>query len=286
MGMLSALIVGPCIAPPLAAALLYIGQSGEVIRGGMQLFTLSIGMGIPLLLVGTSLGKWLPKSGAWMETVRAVFGVLLLGVAIWMLERVLPAALVLPLWATLLVISAVFMGALSHLPEHSSGWRKCWQGVGILLLVHGSLLLVGSAGGGTDLLHPLRGLMAGQTQMATGLTFTPVQSVAGLQQALADARGKPVMLDIYADWCVSCKEMEEKTYPAPAVQSALQGAVLLKVDVTQNTTEDKALLRQLGLFGPPVVLFFGSDGKERETSRQVGFVAAEAFAAAISKALR
>ena len=286
MGMLSALIVGPCIAPPLAAALLYIGQSGEVIRGGMQLFTLSIGMGIPLLLVGTSLGKWLPKSGAWMETVRAVFGVLLLGVAIWMLERVLPAALVLPLWATLLVISAVFMGALSHLPEHSSGWRKCWQGVGILLLVHGSLLLVGSAGGGTDLLHPLRGLMAGQTQMATGLTFTPVQSVAGLQQALADARGKPVMLDIYADWCVSCKEMEEKTYPAPAVQSALQGAVLLKVDVTQNTTEDKALLRQLGLFGPPAVLFFGSDGKERETSRQVGFVAAEAFAAAISKALR
>jgi thiol:disulfide interchange protein DsbD len=287
MGILSALIVGPCVAAPLAGALIYIGQTGDAVLGGAALFALSLGMGIPLLLVGTSAGKWLPHAGMWMETIRAVFGVMLLAVAIWMLERVLPPAITLPLWAALFVISAVFMGALSHLPEGVSNWHKFWKGVGILLLLHGSLLMVGSATGGSDLLQPLRGVMSGLgTAAVPALPFKQVQGLDGLQKALAEAKGKPVMLDFYADWCTSCHEMEKYTFPDPAVQAVLQGLVLLKADVTANAAEDKAMMRQLKVTGPPTTLFFGPDGEERQNSRQVGFLTAEAFTAHVRKALK
>ncbi len=288
MGALSALIVGPCVAAPLAEALVYIGQSGDAVLGGAALFALSLGMGIPLLLIGTSAGKWLPKAGGWMETVRAAFGVLLLAVAIWLLERVLPASATLLLWAALLVVSSVYMGVFSHLPEGGSGWRKFWKGIGILLLLQGSLLVAGSAigGGHASILHPLKGLGLGQTQANPTLAFQTVANLDALQQALQGAKGNPVMLDFYADWCTSCKEMEANTFPDTAVQAALQGVVLLKADVTRNTADDKAMMRQFKVVGPPATLFFSREGEERVGSRQVGFLAADAFAAHVRKAVQ
>ena len=288
MGVLSALIVGPCVAAPLAGALIYIGQSGDAVLGGAALFALSLGMWIPLLLVGTSAGKWLPKAGGWMETVRAAVGVMLLAVAIWLLERVLPASATLLLWAALLVVSSVYMGAFSHLPEGSSGWRKFWKGMGILLLLQGSLLVAGSAigGGHASILHPLKDLALGQKQTTPTLTFQTVANLDELQQALQAAKGKTVMLDFYADWCASCKEMEANTFPDAAVQTALQGVVLLKADVTRNTAEDKAMMRHFKMVGPPAIVFFNREGEELIGSRQVGFLAADAFAAHVRKAVQ
>ncbi len=281
MGMLSALIVGPCVAAPLAGALIYIGQSGNAFLGGAALFALSLGMGLPLLLIGTSAGKLLPRAGAWMEAVKAVFGVLLLGVAIWMLERVLPAPVTLLLWAALLVVSAIFMGALANLPDGSNGWRKLWKGLGILMLVYGIALVVGAVAGSKDVFQPLKGVFAGKVEQH--LNFRQVSGVQNLAEALAQAKGKPVMLDFYADWCVSCKEMEAYTFPDPAVQAALKGFVLLQTDVTANTADDKALLKQFGLVGPPAMLFFDASGEERKNLRLVGYVPAAPFAAHVGK---
>ncbi|MBU0656116.1 MAG: protein-disulfide reductase DsbD [Gammaproteobacteria bacterium] len=289
MGALSALIVGPCVAAPLAGALIYIGQTGDALLGGLALFALSIGMGIPLLLVGTSAGKWLPRAGMWMEAIKAVFGVMLLAVAIWMLERILPEAVSLLLWAALFVISAIFLGALTHLSEDSSGWRKFWKGTGILLLLYGSLLMVGSATGKGDLWQPLRGLSLGQATAGSAspeLPFNTVKSLDELQQAVKDAKGQPVMVDFYADWCVTCKEMEKYTFPDPSVQAQLRNAILLKADVTDNSAEAKALLANFKIPGPPAILFFNKDGEELRQFRQVGFMPAETFAAHLSKALQ
>lgn len=296
MGALSALIVGPCVAAPLAGALIYIGQTGDAVLGGMALFALSMGMGIPLLLVGTSAGKWLPRAGMWMEAVKAVFGVMMLAVAIWMLERILPAPLVLLLWAALLVISAIFLGALSHLPENVSGWRKFWKGVGILLLIYGSLLVVGSAIGKGDLLQPLRGLSMGQSASTAGggsvagaptsLQFNTVKTLADLQQAVQDAKGQPVMVDFYADWCITCKEMEKYTFSDPAVQALLRNAILVKADVTATNAETKALLKHFQIVGPPAILFYNKNGEELRPFRQIGFMPAAAFAGHLSKALQ
>ncbi len=289
MGALSALIVGPCVAAPLAGALIYIGQTGDAVLGGMALFALSIGMGIPLLLVGTSAGKWLPRAGMWMEAIKAVFGVMLLAVAIWMLERIVPEPIALLMWAALFVISAIFLGALTHLPEDSSGWRKFWKGTGILLLLYGSLLMVGSATGKGDLLQPLRGLTLGQagaSSAASELPFNTVKTLDELQQAVKDAKGMPVMVDFYADWCVTCKEMEKYTFPDPSVQAQLRNAVLIKADVTESSAEAKALLANFRIPGPPAILFFNKDGEELKQFRQVGFIPAEAFATHLSKALQ
>jgi len=272
MGFLSALIVGPCVAAPLAAALIVIGQMGDPVLGGAALFAMSMGMGVPLLLIGTSLGKWLPSSGAWMDTVKAVFGVLLLAVAIWMLERILPATITLVLWATLLIISAVYMGALDRLSPEA-----------------GALLLVGAASGSKDALQPLQGLVTGNTGAAAAKTlpFKRIKTIADLNQevAAAGSQGKSVMLDFYADWCVSCKEMEKYTFSDPGVQQLLSNVVLLQADVTANDVQDKALLKHLGLIGPPSILFFGPDGTERSNARVVGFMSAEEFLAHIRRAL-
>ncbi|MEB4593328.1 protein-disulfide reductase DsbD [Candidatus Thiothrix sp. Deng01] len=288
MGALSALIVGPCVAAPLAGALIYIGQTGDALLGGLALFALSIGMGIPLLLVGASAGQWLPRAGAWMEAIKAVFGVMLLAVAIWMLERILPEPLALLLWAALFVISAIFLGALAPVPEDGSGWRKLWKGVGILLLLYGSLLMVGSATGKGDLWQPLRGLALGQAggAEAAELPFRTVTTLADLQQAIQSSNGQPVMVDFYADWCVVCKEMEKYTFPDPAVQAHLRNAVLIKADVTENSAAAKELLSHFGIVGPPAILFFGKGGEELKQYRQVGFMPAEAFASHLGKALQ
>lgn len=290
MGLLSALIVGPCVAPPLMGALIYIGQTGDAVLGGLALFALSIGMGAPLLLIGTSAGKLLPRAGGWMNAIKAVFGVMLLAVALWMLERVLPAFITMLAWALLIIISAIYMGALEPLKDGASGWSKLWKGLGLALLIHGALLLVGAAAGGNDPLQPLRGVGfgGGATAQAAKLEFRKVKTVAEMEQAVAAAaaQGKPVMLDFYADWCVSCKEFDKYTFSDAGVIQALSGAVLLKADVTANDDADQAMLRHFKLIGPPSLLFFGADGQERQPFRVVGFMGPEEFRAHVERALR
>lgn len=285
MGLLSALIVGPCVAAPLAAALIYIGKTGDAVLGGSALFMLSLGMGAPLLVLGASAGKLLPRAGAWMNTVKAVFGVLLLAVAIWMLERILPGAITLTLWAALLIVSGVYMGALERLQPDASGWRKFWKGIGLVILLYGALLLVGAGSGGSDVLRPLQGTrLAGAASTSTAvpartLGFTRIKSVSDLNDALAaaSASGKAVMLDFYADWCVSCKEMEKYTFADPAVQQMLNERVLLQADVTANDAQDHALLQHFGLIGPPSILFFSPQGRECNTRRVMGYLKPEQF---------
>ncbi len=280
MGLLSALIVGPCMAAPLAGALVYIGQTGDAVLGGAALFALSLGMGLPLLIVGTSAGKLLPRAGSWMDSVKIVFGVLLLAVAIWMLERIIPASAILALWGTLLIVCAIYLGALETLQPEAGGWRKLWKGLGIVMLVYGAMLLIGTLSGGKDPLRPLDGLRAtGGTSAAHALTFTQIKGVEGLQLALDNAhlQGRPVMLDFYADWCISCKEMEKKTFANPAVQNTLRDVVLLQADVTANDAQDQALLKKFGIFGPPSIMFFDPSGQELSQYRLVGFLEPERF---------
>ena len=283
MGFLSALIVGPCVAAPLAGALIYIGQTGDAVLGGLALFTLSLGMGAPLIAIGIGAGKLLPRAGAWMDRVKAVFGVLMLAVAVWLLERILPPSLTLALWATLLILSSVYLGALEGLPVEASGWSRLWKGLGLLLLVYGILLLVGAASGSNDPLRPLESVAGRSSQAAAqpahALAFKRIRSLADLQQELAAAgsTGKPVMIDFYADWCISCKEMEKYTFGDARVQEALSGFVLLQADVTENNADDKALLKRFGLFGPPGILFFDASGKERSELSVVGFMKSAEF---------
>ena len=294
MGFLSALIVGPCVAPPLAGALIYIGQTGDALLGGMALFALSMGMGTPVIAIGTSAGKLLPKAGSWMDAVKAVFGVLMLAVAIVMLERIIPAAVAMLLWGTLLITSAVYMGALRQLEVEEGGWAKLWKGLGVVLLIYGGLMLVGVATGGKDTVQPLRGIAFQGGGAAAGaeaqhLAFKRIKTVADLKREVASAsnQGKPVMLDFYADWCVSCKEMERYTFSDPTVISALSDYVLLQADVTENDDEDQALLQgHFGMPGPPAIFFYDRAGAEQRPYRVVGFVPADEFAAHIDKASR
>jgi thiol:disulfide interchange protein DsbD len=299
MGLLSALIVGPCVAAPLIGILMVIAATGNLVLGGTALFVMSLGMGLPLLLIGTAGGHLLPRSGRWMEATKAVFGVVLLGVAIWMLERIVPPAVTMLLWALLLIVSAVYMGALRSVDEKASGWQTLRKGLGVVLLTYGLLLLVGVAAGGHDVLQPLRGisLMAsrgmpqGEKRITRpSSTFQPIKTRADLEQALtrANAENRPVMLDFYADWCVSCKEMEKYTFSDPGVQTtwANHNTVLLKADVTANDAADQALMRHFGIFGPPAYVFFGPDGKERQGYRVVGFMPADKFRQHLENALQ
>ena len=287
MGALSALIVGPCVAAPLAGVLIYIGRTGDPVLGGVALFALGMGMGAPLMVAGVSAGKLLPKAGAWMNAVKAVFGVMLLAVAIYLLERVVPEPVGLLLWAALFIVVAIYMGALDSLAPGSGGWRRLWKGAGLVTLVYGVLVMVGVAGGGGDLFRPLEGvaLVSGE-RGGSELEFRPVKGVDGLTAELgpAAARGQVVMFDFYADWCVSCKEMERFTFRDPAVRAALSNVLLLQTDVTANDALDKALLAELGLFGPPAILFFGPDGRERRELRVVGFMNAGEFRRVVERA--
>ncbi|WP_394753944.1 protein-disulfide reductase DsbD [Crenothrix sp.] len=280
MGALSSLIVGPCVAAPLAGALIYIGQTGNVILGGSALFVMGLGMGVPLLILGASAGKLLPKAGDWLHTTKAVFGVLMLGVAVWMLSRILPPDMPLLLWGILLIISAVYLHATDSLPEICSGWRKLWKGVGLIMLAYGLLLLLGFSLGNTNPLKPLQGSALNIAQgKEHGIIFEKITSIKALEQRLqqASSRKQKVMLDFYADWCISCKEMEAYTFTDPQVKSALKDFVLLQADVTKNSEDDKALLAQFNLVGPPGVLFFGTDQQEQTALRVIGYQKAELF---------
>ena len=288
MGALSALIVGPCVAAPLAGVLIYIGQTGDPILGGVALFALGMGMGVPLIVAGVSAGKLLPKAGAWMNAVKAVFGVMLLAVAIYLLERVVPEPVALLLWASLFIVCAIYMGALDSLTSGSGGWRRLWKGAGLVMLVYGVLVMVGVAGGGGGLFQPLKGVaLVSGDGTEHELEFRPVKGVDGLNAELAPAaaRGQVVMFDFYADWCVSCKEMERFTFSDPGVQAALSNVLLLQTDVTANDATDRTLLADLGLFGPPAILFFGPDGRERRELRVVGFMNAGDFRRVVERAI-
>jgi len=269
MGVLSALVVGPCIAPPLAGALLYLSQTGDILLSGLALFCMSIGMGAPLLVLGTTGGQWLPRAGAWMGTIKSVFGVLLLGVALEMLGRVLPTSVSLALWGILFVVVGVYLGALDALPAGASGWKSLWKGLGVVTVLQGALILVGVAGGGKDLLQPLKHDFASSTK---DLSFQVIHTSEELDQTLLRLKGKPILLDFRADWCVECKRMERDTFSDPNVQTALKKIALLQIDITQNSSEDRALLKRFGLIGPPALVFFSSDGAERINDRIIGFV--------------
>ena len=290
MGFLSALIVGPCVAAPLAGALIYIGQTGDAVLGGLALFCLSLGMGAPLILIGMGAGKLLPRAGVWMDKVKAVFGVLMLGVAIWLLERILPAPVTLALWAFLLVLSSIYLGALDDLPVEASGWSRLWKGLGVLSLVYGVLLLIGAASGARDPLQPLQGVLASQSGGTSAiaeahLPFKTIKTTTDLDRELAAARerGQAVMVDFYADWCVSCKEMERYTFAKAEVQQALSGVLLLQADVTANDDADKALLKRFNLIGPPTILFYDDSGAGRPELTLVGFIPADEFVQHLEK---
>ncbi len=283
MGLLSALIVGPCVAPPLAGALIFIGQTGDWQLGGLALFAMSLGMGAPLLVIGTSAGKLLPKAGRWMDAVKAVFGVLMLGLAITMLERFLPEVVTMTLWGVLLMVSAVYMGALEPLPAEAGGWRRLWKGLGVVLLVYGALFLVGVAAGGKDNLQPLRGLMptvAGGGPSAGHVTFKRIKTLEDLERevAAASAAGRPVMLDFYADWCVYCKTLEKNVFPDPKVRAQLERFVLLQADVTAQDEADKALQQRFQVPAPPAMIFWNGRGEELRSKRLMGNVTAQALA--------
>ena len=287
MGVLSAIIVGPCVAPPLIGALSYISKTGDPVLGATALYALAMGMGVPLLIVGASAGQLLPRAGAWMETVKSVFGVALLAVAIFFLERVVAGWIAMLLWASLFIVTAIYMGALDQMREGVSGWKRLWKGTGLVMLTYGVLLMVGAAGGNTDPLQPLKGVGGGVAAHNEELEFQDVKGVEGLQAALlqAKAQNRPVMLDYYADWCISCKEMEKFTFTDPGVHAALDGVMLLRTDVTENDALDSGLLKQFGLLGPPVIQFFMPDGAERKNFRIVGYMNAEDFRTHVIRAL-
>jgi thiol:disulfide interchange protein DsbD len=225
----------------------------------------------------------------WMDAVKAVFGVLLLGLAIWLLERVAPAAFTMSLWAALIIVSAIYMGAVDSLGEGSSGWKKLWKGFGVLLLIYGIIILLGLASGNRNVFQPLKGLsnISSAATQAEHLSFIQIKGVDGLNAELnkAKAAGKAVMLDFYADWCVSCKEMEALTFADHSVQKALNGVVLLQADVTPNDKKDTELYKHFGIIGPPSIMFFGTDGEERKNYRVVGFMPADQFSQHIERAL-
>ncbi|HEY6093913.1 MAG TPA: protein-disulfide reductase DsbD [Gallionellaceae bacterium] len=287
MGALSAIIVSPCVAAPLAAALLYIGQTRDAWLGGSALFALALGMGVPLLVIGTSAGALLPKAGAWMESVKRFFGVLLLALAIWIVAPLLPVSVQMLLWAILLVVSAVYMHALDELPHNASGWRKLWKGLGILALLLGSAYLVGALSGARDTLRPLSGLGGGARADAASehLLFERVRSLDELKQRIAQARGKTVMLDFYADWCVSCKEMERFAFADTRVRAKLRNTLLLQADVTANSEDDKALLQHFSLYGPPAILLFDKRGNEIGDYRVTGYQDADQFLQTLHQAI-
>ncbi|MFY0477574.1 protein-disulfide reductase DsbD [Achromobacter marplatensis] len=290
MGALSALIVGPCVAAPLAGALLYISQTGDVVLGGSALFAMAWGMGVPLLIVGASSGALLPKAGPWMDGVKRLFGMLLLATAWWMLIPVVPTWVQMAGWAFLAVVSAVMLRAFDALPAGAGAARMFGKGLGLLLALAAAAWLIGAASGGRDVLQPLShlasraGVPAGATAASGEVHFTRVRNNAELDALLAQSR-QPVMLDFYADWCVSCREMERFTFTDPGVAQRMSGMLLVQADVTANNADDRALLKRFRLFGPPGIMFFEPGGKELPDARVVGFQDAKRFTESLDKVL-
>ena len=292
MGFLSALIVGPCVTAPLVGALIFIADTGDALVGGTALFALGLGMGIPLILVGASCGHLLPKAGAWMQQVKAVFGVMLLAMAIWMLSRFLPMQAILAMSAALAIVCGIYLGALDNLSPDSGNMQRFAKGTGILTLLYGAALLFGALSSANSLIYPLRNFaLAPQQTVINGsgtlvssaahgeLEFVAVKGVDELDDLIKTAgnAGQPLILDFYADWCVSCKEMEAFTFTDPRVMEEMQKAVLVRADVTKNDKLDRGLLKRFKLFGPPAILFFAPNGEETRNGRVVGFMNKEKF---------
>jgi thiol:disulfide interchange protein DsbD len=287
MGVLSALIVGPCVAAPLAGALLYISQSGDAVLGGSALFAMALGMGVPLLAIGASAGALVPKAGPWMESVKRFFGVLLLAVAIYLVSPVIPMAMQMLAWAALLILTGVYLRAIDPLPQNARGGARISKGVGIIALAAGLAYVVGALSGSRDVLQPLSGLRgaAAGEPAGPGVSFQRVGNIAELDAAIAAAKGKVVMLDFYADWCVSCKEMERYTFTDPAVKSRLAGMVKVQADVTSGNADHQVLLKRFRLFGPPGIVFFDPSGREIQGLRVIGFMSADKFTTVLDQAL-
>jgi thiol:disulfide interchange protein DsbD len=287
MGVLSALIVGPCVAAPLAGALLYISQSGDAVLGGSALFAMALGMGVPLLAIGASAGALVPKAGPWMESVKRFFGVLLLAVAVYLVSPVIPMAMQMLAWAALLILTGVYLRAIDPLPQNARGGARISKGVGIIALAAGLAYVVGALSGSRDVLQPLSGLRgaAAGEPAGPGVAFQRVGNIAELDAAIAAAKGKVVMLDFYADWCVSCKEMERYTFTDPVVQSRMAAMVKVQADVTSGNADHQALLKRFRLFGPPGIVFFDPAGSEIQGLRVIGFMSADKFTAVLDQAL-
>ncbi len=283
MGFLSALIVGPCVAAPLAGALIYIGQSGDALLGGSALFVMSLGMGVPLLLIGTTAGRYMPRPGVWMQNITAFFGMMLLGVAIWMLSRIIPAFVSMSLWAVLIISSSIYFGALESFNEQTKGWQKVLKSILFMALVYGVALLVGFLSGATNPLAPFEKFTAkeGVSVSTSSTLFTKIKTIEELNLALKNTQ-KPVILDFYADWCVNCVEFEQFTFSDPRVKAKLEKFTLLKADVTKNSDDDKALQKAFTIYGPPAILFF-KEGKEVSEFRLAGFKNADEFLAHLEK---
>jgi thiol:disulfide interchange protein DsbD len=289
MGALSALVVTACVAPALIAALTVMAQSGDMVRGGTALFAMSLGMGAPLLAVGAAQGKFLPKAGVWMVAVKSAFGFMFIGLAVWMLSRILPGGVTLALWAALIFMMGVFMGGLTTLTADSPVGQKLGKGFGLLAILYGLLLFLGALSGGSNPLKPLASVSFGGGVMVAEekhLEFQRIKTVDDLDEAvlLAAAEGKTAMLDFYADWCVSCIEMEEYTFTDEGVQTALANSVLLQADVTANDELDQELLQRFGVFGPPTIIFFGTDGQQVHGYEVVGFMKAKDFTDHVNQA--
>ena len=275
MGILSALIIGPCVTPPLAGALLFIGQTQNFWLGGTALFVLALGMGVPLLIIGASAGLILFKAGIWMEAVKTFFGVLLLGLALYQVSPFISLSLQMFLWAALLIISSIYLRALDPLPEGARGWAQFRKGVGVLIFLIGLALLIGALGGGKNLYQPLEGLLEGggaakESPVSPGLPFQRLTTPAELEQQLQSARGQKVLLYFGADWCTSCKAMERGAFRDSRVQERLKEVKILKADLTEMKEGAQELLKKFGLFGPPAILFFDEQGQEIKTARLIG----------------
>ena len=274
MGFLSALIVGPCVAPPLAGALVYIGQTGDALLGGMALFVMSLGMGVPLLLIGLGAGKFMPKPGGWMEGITRIFGIVMLGVAIWLLDRVLDASLIIVLWALLLLGSAIYLKIYTNIITRL---------ISMVLLILGTVLLVGAISGATNPLKPLDKFTSSKSVVNTNeLVFQKVKNIVELELAIKNS-DKPIMLDFWASWCVACKELEEITFKDDEVIKKLQGFTLLKADVTANSDDDKALQKMFAVVGPPALVFWDKDKNEVKSSKIVGYKNPKDFLEIINK---
>jgi thiol:disulfide interchange protein DsbD len=284
MGALSALIVGPCVAAPLAGALLYISQTRDAVLGGAALFSMAVGMGVPLMVVGATAGAFVRRAGPWTVSAMRLFGAAMLAVAIYLVSPVIPLVAQQLLWAALLIVSAMFLHAIDPLPNDAPGHRRLFKGVGVIGLVAGIALLAGALSGSRDLLQPLAGIRGAAAPARNEIAFQPVSSLADLDARLRSARGRYVMLDFWAEWCVSCKEMERFTFNDPQVQARLKDVLVLRADVTANNAQDQALLRRFALFGPPGIVFFDPQGQEL-AYRVIGFEPPEKFLVSLGHAM-